>query len=230
MANEDLYNKLVFELQDPLERGIVTNNELLQTLNTIIALVTPIVNGIGRNNIVTRELLTKAKVITSTILPLVENSLPRAARIAYCRIGLSTEHVITNSTPFTVPWSLEYYDENNMHDLTTNPERITITSTGNYVIDNFINWERNSTGSRVLRLYKNGTELIKEAIKEFPDVPNFPVESTIVQMDSTLVSLNNGDYLTLEVQQGSGGDLSILRDSWISVIELDPPQGLGGDD
>lgn len=110
-----------------------------------------------------------------------------------------------NNNAFTVlSLNQERHDDNAMHDLVTNNSRITIQTTGRYLV-NFTGWfDTNSTGERIARVLINGsTELSRNSS------PALSINGTAMSL-STIRNLSATDYLEVFVWQNSGGALNFL--------------------
>jgi hypothetical protein len=132
-----------------------------------------------------------------------------------CKIYRGSAFTVADGTlgfPSTaIPFTLESYDTDSMHDTSTNNSRITINTAGKYYIWGSVQFSNASfTGERSLRLYKNGSTTVAFNIQLASQVL-----ATIVQvyceMDCTV-----GDYFELYPGQNSGADLdlSTFGDEW----------------
>jgi len=78
-----------------------------------------------------------------------------------CRVFHSLNQSVPLLTNYSVLFNSERYDTDNMHDTTTNTDRITFNTAGTYAISAHISYESNSTGvSRDINIRKNGTTWI----------------------------------------------------------------------
>jgi hypothetical protein len=90
-----------------------------------------------------------------------------------------------------------------MHDPSTNPSRITIQNTGEYLLNANIVFDYNTTAGRNIKFLVNGS-----AINELASNACI-VAGTSFSM-SVIKKLNTNDYVEVQVWQNSGGALNIL--------------------
>lgn len=118
---------------------------------------------------------------------------------------------VYNSTNITIPtatWTVltfnsELYDTDNIHDTSTNPSRLTCKTAGLYLITFNAYFVANTTGTRIFRLYLNGTTAIGQA-RGIPDALGYcAIPAT------TIYQLTVNDYVEAQVYQNSGGDLEV---------------------
>ena len=100
----------------------------------------------------------------------------------------------------------ERWDNDTMHDASTNNERLTATTAGTYLIEGHIEWEANTTGRRILYLYFNGV------IRKFEE--KLPIATATTQQISDVFQMAATDYVNLAIFQNSGGNLNILSTAW----------------
>jgi len=74
-----------------------------------------------------------------------------------CILRKTVNQVITTGTLTKINWDVETFDPNNMHDNSTNNERITPPDKGIYLINCQGYWESLSTFGRRLELLENGS-------------------------------------------------------------------------
>lgn len=128
----------------------------------------------------------------------------------------ASQHVvrlsITNGTPVSIPhsvwttitaWNSELVDDQDLHSTTTNPARITVTKTGNYSINARVRWANNGTGIREIGVFLNN------AATTLGYTTVGAAAFTHSQV-SLVHRLNAGDYITLGVNQTSGGALALV--------------------
>lgn len=122
-----------------------------------------------------------------------------------CAVSLSAAQTISNSTNTIVNWTAESLDTDNFHSTTTNNSRFTIPSgkAGKYLIQGSIQFNTNTTGLRAVFIYKNGSNTNFTA-----QVGASPAFTTIVNFNH-IIDLAVSDYLEVNVQQSSGGNLDI---------------------
>lgn len=118
----------------------------------------------------------------------------------------STNLSIPDSTITVVGMNSESYDVTDMHDNTTNNERITIPSDGAgvYVISAQVNFAASATGVRNVYIYKDGTQIAKS-------VDNGPVAGSNSIINLSIHDYAAGDsYYDVRVYQSSGGALDVI--------------------
>lgn len=118
---------------------------------------------------------------------------------------------IPNATETTLTFNSQRYDTDTIHDLVTNPSRLTCKTAGKYFIAALTSFAANATGRRWLRLKLNGTTDI--------DYRNFDATAAgdAAIGASTFYNLAVDDYVEVVVYQNSGGALNVL-----SVAEVSP--------
>ena len=113
------------------------------------------------------------------------------------RVTRATNQAIPGLVGFVpVNWTSEVFDTQTMHDNTTNNARLTAPVAGIYDVSANVDWAANNVGVRVLLLVKNGTTGIATKASS-PTSPS----STFAQEVRGTVSMQQGDYVELRVQQ-----------------------------
>lgn len=117
------------------------------------------------------------------------------------RTGAQT---ISNATETTVAFDNEDHDTNSLHDTVTNNGRLTCVVPGIYSIYGFVLWQASTVGRRVIRFKVNGATYIGQSIVH-------PVQTGDRTGHGVEVKwrLAAGDYVTMHVEQDSGGDLNV---------------------
>jgi hypothetical protein len=122
----------------------------------------------------------------------------------------TTTSTMTNNTwsKFT-SLNAEEYDTNNLHDNSTNNERVTVRHTGTYQIQYkgaFTHVGANTIASlRGVQLYKNGASLANEGMFISNNVDNIGNNDVSI---NTSVRLNAGDYIEVWGFQNCGANLT----------------------
>jgi hypothetical protein len=103
----------------------------------------------------------------------------------------------------------EVYDTDTMHDMTTNPNRITFTHGGTYRLSANLAWAANGTGARWAMIQLNGTGkvLAEDSVSGFSSGDNPSLSLSCDYLASA------ADYVELYVLQNSGGTLNLLGTS-----------------
>lgn len=136
-----------------------------------------------------------------------------------CRARRSISGVaVPTSTWTSIPWNQSERDTDNMHSITTNPERITATTAGVYAISFDVQFSANATGKRQARVHINAASYL-----ELGDSSASASGSIAQHLNSyTEIRLAAGDYVKLELWQDSGADLNMSPLSsmcarWVAV-------------
>ena len=113
------------------------------------------------------------------------------------RVTRATNQAIPGLVGFVpVNWTSEVFDTQTMHDNTTNNTRLTAPVAGIYDVSANVDWAANAVGVRVLLLVKNGTTGIATKASSPTSL-----SSTFAQEAGGTVSMQQGDYVELRVQQ-----------------------------
>lgn len=134
----------------------------------------------------------------------------------YVELGLSAAQSTSNNVEAAVLWTLEVSDLNNWHDAVTNTDRVTPGVDGLYSVHFFGQWSANSTGARLLKIYKNGTggTLLSAQAGGSPTA-----DTTAANNASALVRLGPTDYLTAGVKQDAGA-LTLSTTARFVVVQI----------
>jgi hypothetical protein len=110
---------------------------------------------------------------------------------------------INNATWTSLALASENFDTDTMHDNSTNNSRITIRLTGKYFVVGTSDFSAAVGGSRLLRVYQNGTTDVGNSLGPPPTAGN-----NLPCLVHTLVTLTANDYIELQAYQDSGGTLT----------------------
>ncbi len=128
---------------------------------------------------------------------------------------------LANNTILVVPWEGTLYNTSGFWD-PTSPTRLTVPYGVRKVrIAANVLWQSNNTGTRLLRIKKNGlyTAGLPYEIKNSSSTSGHNATSGVIEVEE-------GDYFELEVNQLSGANLDFRADpyTWMSieVVELMP--------
>ena len=111
---------------------------------------------------------------------------------------------ISDITEELVALNAEDHDTNNLHDTVTNNDRLTCVIPGIYSIYAFALWQASAVGRRVIRVKINATTYISQSIIQAVTTGDRTGHGVEVKWH-----LNRGDYVSMYVEQDSGGDLNI---------------------
>lgn len=114
-----------------------------------------------------------------------------------CSVGLSGQYTLS-SNYYLIPWSSEEFDTDNMHDNVTNNTRITVPSSGKYLVNLFVDTV-DSGNNYGFVLQKNGSDFFN------PFVQNVYSSTSHVISNSAIVSLSANDYLTILAGASNNG-------------------------
>jgi bifunctional N-acetylglucosamine-1-phosphate-uridyltransferase/glucosamine-1-phosphate-acetyltransferase GlmU-like protein len=77
-----------------------------------------------------------------------------------CRIYHSSSTTVTDTVTTTVNFDSERFDSSDMHDTSTNNERITIKSPGKYLLSANVSWAASAGGIQTLAIQEVGGNII----------------------------------------------------------------------
>lgn len=141
----------------------------------------------------------------------------------HCGFGFTS---VPNSSITTLTWEHEAFDTANMHIAEVacqdpNSSRITAPRDGVYLISAGVLWGQNTVGTRYLGINVNG---IGRAADEREANAGTGAGGTLQSVTTAFV-LSQGDIVTSEVNQTSGGNLTLGGDdarSYFSAVWLGP--------
>lgn len=122
---------------------------------------------------------------------------------------LSVDQSIPNSVWTSISFNSEVYDSSALHDLVTNPSRVTIPANegGQYLVLGHVPWVALATGTRQARILKNGT-----AVYNLHKIDGSATVQSSNRVDELLL-LAAGDYVELQAWQNSGASLGVKGQS-----------------
>jgi len=118
------------------------------------------------------------------------------------RLGQASAQAINSASWTTANWTSETYDNDNMHDNSTNPSRVTAERSGRYRFSFSGGFVSNSTGFRGARLIRSDGTVFGQTLT--PTVNGDEVSYALVSD----IDLNAGQYVTVSLYQNSGVSLS----------------------
>lgn len=121
-----------------------------------------------------------------------------------CRVYNNANQSITTAIVTALSFNLERYDNSNIHDLVTNPTRLTVPKTGLYRITGHVTFDSNATGIRAIYIAKLGTTTIATVSQ------NANVGVGTSMNVTTTINLVEGDYVELKVFHNVGSNLNVL--------------------
>lgn len=130
--------------------------------------------------------------------------VPGPPSVQGCRVFNSANISIPNSSVTTVTFDSERFDTDNMHSLTTQPERITINTKGRYIVGFSVQSSTTATGAqRLAYLRVNGSTYI--GITRFS-----PNALGVFFQVVAVYDFAAGDYIEAQYFQDSGGPDNLL--------------------
>ena len=158
---------------------------------------TPARLGIGS----TGQVLTVAAGIPSWATPAAGSSF-----VGCAVYKATTNQSLANDVNTDITFNSEEYDTNGFHDNSTNNERITIPSgkAGKYLLQTMVIFPANTTGVRDVAFQKNGTDTLGSTL--VIGVATYTNRVAHLFVGDFAV----GDYITVNVNQSSGGNLNVL--------------------
>lgn len=118
--------------------------------------------------------------------------------------GVPAAHIPASGGTAVLTFNTPRYNNHLMWEAAVNPTRITARESGWYCIGAHIEWDDNSTGSRILALRVNGATFIGIVEYQAAPVPRFTRQSV-----SSLYYLAREEYVEAVAVQFSGGVLQI---------------------
>ncbi len=124
---------------------------------------------------------------------------------ASAKVYLSANVLIPDSTDTVLSWDSEYFDTAGIHD-SVHPSRLTAPTTGTYLImatapiANLAGTQPNSNWA--MKLILNGGDPSGPGIAT---LKNFPISGYFDKELSTVLSLQQGDYVELDIYQSGTG-------------------------
>lgn len=126
---------------------------------------------------------------------------PNASFDEACRVHRITFQSVPNGTVTQISWDAELYDPCGMHDLATNPQRITVKSTGLYAISAALYFPPATSQTRLMKITKNATTDLLTWIE-------VTAQETMGMLHCT-EQLSAGDYVDVRVVQNSGASMNV---------------------
>lgn len=136
---------------------------------------------------------------------LEEGHLHREHFSPACRVYNDADITTTTATAIALTFNSERFDNDNMHSTSTNTGRITIRSSGIYLVGVNVQWNNNATGQRQTRLRLNGSTII--AFTKIDEADSATEE--VIQSVNCIYSFDVDDYVEVVASQASGGDLTV---------------------
>jgi hypothetical protein len=128
--------------------------------------------------------------------------------------SVSAGQNISNTTYTALTYDSENYDTDAFHSTATNTSRLTIPAGkgGKYSVTAFVNWDNNSTGRRIVALYKNGANT--------KTLGNETSSGYLGQLGAYTIELAAADYIEIFVYQDSGGTRNCDENKYFQATYL----------
>ena len=128
------------------------------------------------------------------------------------RVTRSAVQSIPNVVETQVIFDVEQFDNDNIHDLVTNPSRLTCRTPGRYLVMANIGVQSNATGTRQMAIRVNDgaqTSVVNQVGS---------AADQAYMMGAAVLDLNAGDWLTVTIYQNSGGALNVLQATYYTPV------------
>jgi hypothetical protein len=133
----------------------------------------------------------------------------------------STTQSVNNATWTPLTFDSEDFDTTNLHDISVNTDRVSISHTGLYLVSARAAFAANTTGSRAVGIAKNGTTSAELQRVRFTTGVNAAAAGVHIEQILTLLELREGvDFVAALVYQDSGGALNVGSTSRFYANEL----------
>jgi hypothetical protein len=137
-----------------------------------------------------------------------------------CRLKNSADHVLATGASTALGFDTEVFDTGGMHDTGTNTERITFPSSGLYLISGQVAFDPSSGGSyRIAMIRLNNASIYSQNFQS----GSFSASRILCVPVSGLIEASAGDYIQLNAQQDTGGNLntdSAQANTWLEAVKL----------
>jgi len=122
-----------------------------------------------------------------------------------CRVTHSANQTVATSTYVTLTFDTERWDTDDIHDLSTNPERLTCKTAGKYIANFTAQWASSPAARYRFFIYKNAgvKQAVSEVITGAVGYPGLTV--------TAIVDLAVNDYLYVKAWQNSGGNVAVNK-------------------
>ena len=122
---------------------------------------------------------------------------------AKAQVYHNADQSVANSTETALAFNSERFDNDTIHDTSSNNSRLTCKTAGLYLIVANVRWDANTTGGRVLNIRLNGGTKIAESAAA-------PTPSSVMSHNlTTIYQLAVNDYVEVVATQFSGGPLDV---------------------
>ena len=120
----------------------------------------------------------------------------------------NTSASVTDSTWTGAGFNTERYDYGAMHSTTVSSSRITAAVAGTYNFNGYVTWANNGVGSRRIRFQRYNSSSAAQEIFAMCEADAGDEVHPVTVSTGGDVAMAAGDYVVMEVFQGSGGSLN----------------------
>jgi hypothetical protein len=131
-----------------------------------------------------------------------------SAAFSGARVYKDANQSINSGSGTYVTFNQESYDTNSYHDNVTNNQRLTIPTTGYYLIRAVITFAASNTGVRSITIRKNDAQTVMARKR----ANNGGSGTDLTLHIATVLSLTATDYLRVEAYQDGTGSLNLIGD------------------
>ena len=147
------------------------------------------------------------------------DNIAGVSNVDQCSVYRSSSKLLGSNIPYAIDWDSELFDGNAMHDTITNNSRITINTSGYYLVNAQLSWDWSaSTADCQMWIKKNGTTEIIKGLEMHQTTTSHNQALTKV------VYLSAGDYIQCYAEHFTGANLSCVMNgvkwSWFSAVRL----------
>ena len=130
---------------------------------------------------------------------------PASTAFVGCSVYKSASQTLSNEVLTTITWNSEYYDTDAIHSTVTDTERFTVPSGkgGKWLFAGVATYQSGTAGYRGIRILKNGSTI------NYQYFQGMSTTSTAFAF-SQVYDLSAGDYLSIQGDQSSGGNLNFF--------------------
>ncbi len=121
------------------------------------------------------------------------------------RVRRTTDQDIPHNDETTISFNMEYYDNDDIWEGVTNPDRLTIKTAGIYLIIGQVHWSAHSDGYRRITIQHSVNGPLAQVIVDLVPITNLWRGQVTTTWDCII-----GDYFELRVYQNSGVQLQAL--------------------
>lgn len=139
------------------------------------------------------------------------NAASGSASAKTVRAYNNANQTLSNNSWTVVPFNNEEWDTDSMHESVTHPSRLTVSTTGFYLLDVTAWFTANAAGYRYIQVVKNGVAVNSSPLLYEGRSPSAAGTSIIAA--SGMCQLTAADYIELYAYQNSGGNLDLVVNS-----------------